>query len=136
METELYQLFFSTGLKGVAQGREAEVEALVLETLERLTRDGIDPDTIRAALNTSEFRLRENNTGSFPRGLLIMFRALTAWLYEGDPLAPLAFEAPLAAIKERLAAGEPYFEDLIRHHLMDNPHRTTIILSTRIFTTC
>jgi presequence protease len=42
-----------------------------------------------------------------------MLRALEFWLYGKDPLAPLAFEAPLQAIKDRLEAGEPYFEHLI-----------------------
>ena len=30
-----------------------------------------------------------------------MLGALTTWLHGGDPLAPLQFEAPLAAIKDR-----------------------------------
>ena len=79
-------------------------------------------------MNTVEFQLRENNTGSFPRGLLLMLRALNTWLYDGDPFAMLAFEAPLAAIKARLAAGERYFEHLIQTHFLDNPHRTTLVL--------
>ena len=45
--------------------------------------------------------------------MALMFRSLRSWLHGGDPLAPLAFEAPLAAIKARVAAGERYFENLI-----------------------
>ena len=45
---------------------------------------------------TFEFSLRERNTGRFPRGLALMLHALTYWLHGRDPLAPLAFEAPLA----------------------------------------
>ena len=33
--------------------------------------------------------LRENNTGSFPRGLSLMLRAVGAWIYDRDPLTPL-----------------------------------------------
>ena len=40
---------------------------------------------IAAAMNTVEFRLRENNTGSFPRGIAVMLRALTTWLHDDDP---------------------------------------------------
>jgi presequence protease len=43
-------------------------------------------------------------------------------------MTPLGFERPLAAIKARLAAGEPYFERLIREHLLQNRHRTTVLL--------
>ena len=91
-------------------------------------RDGIDPLTVESALNTVEFHLRENNTGSFPRGIVFMLRSLRAWLHGRDPLTPLAFAAPLAAVKARVAAGERYFEALLRHHFIDNPHRTVITL--------
>ena len=57
---------------------------------------------IAAALNTVEFRLRENNTGSFPQGLLLMLRSLTSWLYGKNPIEPLAFGAPLSKIKPKL----------------------------------
>ena len=134
LDQQLRQMTFSTGLKGLVvdeSGQLAEadkVEALILQTLESLANEGIDPDTVAASLNTIEFALRENNTGSFPRGLGLMLRSLTAWLYDGDPLAPLAFDAPLAEIKSQVAAGEKYFEGLIRRYFLENTHRTTLIL--------
>ena len=94
-----------------------------------LTRDGISGETIDAAVNTLEFQLRENNTGSFPRGIALIFRSMRTWLHGGDPLEPLYFEAALAKVKARLAAGEHLFEDVIRAQLLDNPHRTTVLLT-------
>ncbi|HEX7976768.1 MAG TPA: insulinase family protein [Anaerolineales bacterium] len=128
LESELRQIYFSTGLKGIAEEDAEQVEALVLSTLEDLARDGIEADMIAAAINTTEFRLRENNTGSFPRGLSLMLRSLATWLHGGDPVGLLAFEQPLAALKRRLASGERYFESLIRQRLLENPHRTTVTL--------
>src|SRR5262249_42071622 len=72
--------------------------------------------------------LRENNTGAFPRGIVFMLRALRSWLHGRDPLSPLAFEAPLAAIKAQIAGGERYFERLLKRHLVDNRHRTVLVL--------
>jgi Zn-dependent M16 (insulinase) family peptidase len=126
--SELYQIYFSTGLKGVDIKEADRIEALILETLIRLVKDGIDPHTVEAALNTIEFTLRENNTGGFPRGLLLMLRALNTWLYGGDPLALVAFEAPLEAVKSSLASKESFFEEMIDRFFLDNPHRTTLIL--------
>jgi hypothetical protein len=40
-------------------------------------------------VNTIEFSLRENNTGSFPRGLSLMLRAVGAWIYGRDPYTPI-----------------------------------------------
>ncbi len=134
LESELRQGYFSVGLKGIAADangkleKSAEVENLILGTLEKLAQEGIDPDTVAAALNTVEFQLRENNTGAFPRGLALALRALTTWLYDGDPLLPLAFEKPLAGIKKSLAESEKYFEGLIRQYFLTNPHRTVVTL--------
>ena len=128
LATELRQMYFSTGLKGVQVGNTGQVEALILETLASLASHGIDSETIAASLNTVEFRLRENNTGSFPRGLALMLQALNTWLYDGDPFAPLAFEAPLAKIKAKVPQQKDYFENLIKKYLIDNKHRVTLIL--------
>ncbi|MEP7285425.1 MAG: insulinase family protein [Chloroflexota bacterium] len=123
---DLRQLFFSTGLKGIAAEDADKVESLILKTLTDLSQQGIDQEMVEAALNTIEFRLRENNTGSYPRGLILMITALSTWLYGGDPLAPLAFDAPLHDIKTQIALGERYFENLIATYLLNNTHRTTV----------
>jgi Zn-dependent M16 (insulinase) family peptidase len=141
---QLMQPYFSTGLKGIAMpgvqnSDEAEqlavvekVESLIFETLETLVEKGIDADMIAAAMNTVEFQLRENNTGSFPRGLLLMLRSLTAWLYGGDPMERLAYEAPLTKIREHIQKGERYFEGLIKVGFLDNPHRTVVVLQPKV----
>jgi len=124
----LRQLAFSTGLRGVKREDVSRVEELVHETLAELVRTGIDPNMIAAAMNTVEFHLRENNTGSFPRGLLLMLRAMSTWLYDGDPFLPLMYEEPLQAVKDHLAAGQSYFESLIETYFLQNPHRSVVIL--------
>ncbi len=83
---------------------------------------------VAAAMNTTEFRLRENNTGAFPVGIALMRRVLTTWLYDEDPFKLLAFEAPLETIKDRLKNDNRYFEKLIQTHLLDNVHRSILRL--------
>ena len=128
LETELRQLAFDAGLKGIAPENAGKVEELVLSTLRQLVEKGIPCESVEAAINSVEFDLRENNTGRFPVGLAVMLRSLVTWLHNGDPLAPLRFEGPLASIKGRIAAGEWYFEELIKTWLVDNPHRVTVSL--------
>ena len=127
LETELRQLFFSTGLKGLKAEDAEKVEKLIFDTLSGLVRDGIDPAAIEAGVNTIEFRLRENNYGSFPQGLVLMLHALSTWLHDADPSSLLAFEKPLKQVKERLKS-DGYFEDLIRRYLLENPHRSVVLL--------
>ncbi|MGV8074930.1 MAG: insulinase family protein [Syntrophobacteraceae bacterium] len=128
LEDELMQMYFSTGLKGVNPENMDRVEPLVLDTLKRISSEGADPETIEAAINTVEFGLRENNSGSFPRGLLLMLRALTAWLYDRDPIALLSFEKPLSEIKDAIALDQDFFPGLVRRLFLENNHRTTLFL--------
>jgi Zn-dependent M16 (insulinase) family peptidase len=127
LATHLRQSYFGTGLRGTREGDAPAIEALILETLQKLTEEGIDPAAVEAALNTIEFGRREMNSGSQPRGLSQMASAMTTWIYGGDPWGPLAFAAPLEAVKAKALAG-PYFEGLIQRFLLENPHRTTLTL--------
>ncbi len=126
-EQHLRQRMFTAGLKGVQPEDVEKVEALILATLADLAANGLDPDTVAASLNTVEFRLREQNTGRFPRGLFLMLTALTDWIYDKNPLDTLAFEKPLAAIKQAAAQGG-YFEKYLQRYLLENPHRSTVFL--------
>ncbi|MCP4140595.1 MAG: peptidase M16 [Chloroflexi bacterium] len=128
LEDEMRQMYFSTGLKGINKDDAQKVTDLIEETLANLANNDIDADTVAASMNTVEFRLRENNSGGFPRGISTLLRAMRFWNYDYDPIAPLAFEAPLNAIKERLASGEKYFEGLIQSHFVANKHKTRVLL--------
>ncbi len=60
-----------------------------MSKLEELAASGFSSTAIEAAVNTIEFSLRENNTGSFPRGLSLMLRAVGAWIYDQDPFTQM-----------------------------------------------
>ncbi|MCA9953812.1 MAG: insulinase family protein [Anaerolineales bacterium] len=119
---------FSVGMKGVKAESIEAVEKLILGTLAKLADEGFEPEAVEAAVNSIEFSLRENNTGSFPRGLSLTFGAFANWLYDLDPLAPLKFEGPLTAVKAAIADDPMYLPNLIRTTLLENNHRGTVIL--------
>ncbi|PSC73335.1 presequence protease chloroplastic mitochondrial-like [Micractinium conductrix] len=128
IEDELRQPVFSLGLKGVKEEDAAKVESLILDTLVRLEMEGFSQSAVEAAVNTIEFSLRENNTGRFPRGLSLMLRSMSAWIYDQDPFQPLKWQDDLAKFKARLEGGEDVFGPLIRKFLLDNTHRVTVEL--------
>ncbi|MFW5735483.1 MAG: insulinase family protein, partial [Oceanidesulfovibrio sp.] len=128
LEADLRQMYFSTGLKGVDQDKADAVQAIIEGVLKDIVENGAPKNAVEAAYNSVEFELREQNTGSFPRGLYLMVRTLSGWLYDKDPVETLAFEDDLASLKKRLDAGEPVFENVIRTHFLENPHRTRITL--------
>jgi hypothetical protein len=128
LENELYQMFYSIGMKGVKIDKIQQVQDLIQQTLEDLADKGFDQRTLEAAVNSVEFALRENNTGTMPRGLIYMLRALTTWLYNSDPTLLLAYEEPLKHLKARIQAGEPVFKHILRTFFLENQHRTSVVL--------
>lgn len=132
LETDIRQPMYLIGLKGVEEQRADAVEPLIMSTLEALARDGVDPDAVAAALNSVEFGLRELKFGEgyngLPRGLAALFGLLGGWHYRRDPIAALAFAAPLEAVRSRAEHDPRYFSALIERLLLDNPHRSTLEL--------
>lgn len=124
----LRQMIFTVGLRGVQTEDVDKVEEIILTTLTAIAENGFEKAMVEATVNTIEFQLLENNFGSFPRGLILMVRALSTWLHNGDPFASLDFAPPLDSVKRRLAAGEPIFETMMREHMLNNSHRTTVHL--------
>ncbi|GBF05390.1 peptidase M16C associated [Deinococcus aerius] len=119
---------FAAGLKGLSAGKAAEVQALVLDTLAAIVRDGIDPELIESSLHQFEISQREVSNSGYPYGLQVMFRLLGPWLYGGDPVTGLRLEAELESLRTDLAQGR-VFEPMIQRGLLDNPHRVTLVLA-------
>lgn len=86
----------------------AQVEELIQATLEKLAQTGFSSTAIEAALNTTEFHLRENNTGRFPRGLSLMLRAMGNWIYDKDPYEALQWTQALDNFKARGCSARPF----------------------------
>lgn len=127
LSDELLQATFSVGLKGVDPSKVEDVEQLLLDTLEKVAKEGFSDEAIAATMNTIEFQLREFNTGSFPKGLSFMLGSMSKWIYDESPTDALKFEEPLAELKSKIASsGSQVFQDMIQELLLDNTHRTTI----------
>jgi Zn-dependent M16 (insulinase) family peptidase len=123
---ELFEKSFGIGLKDSSPDKAAEFTQLIDQTLVELVRDGLDPDAIEAAINATEFALREANFGGYPKGLIYALSVLPAWVYGDDPLEPLRYEQHLLDLRERVANSR-YFEELIQTWLIDNTHQLHVV---------
>ena len=127
LDTELAELVFTAGLRGCDAERATEVQALILRTLEALASDGIPGDLVKAAVHRVEFRNREIVRGGRPFSLTLMRRSLRGWLHGREPELTLEHRRWMEALQSELAAG-PYLENLLRAQLLDNPHRSTVLV--------
>lgn len=128
VDGDLLQPQFSLGLKGVSKGDIQKVEELIVNSLKKLAEEGFDSDAVEASMNTIEFALRENNTGSFPRGLALMLRSVGKWIYDRDPFEPLKYQKPLMDLKARIAkeGSKAVFAPLIEKFILNNSHLVTV----------
>ncbi len=121
------ETFFAAGLQGTEPESAERIEALILSVLEEASEKGFSDERIEAAIQQMEFAHREVTGDQYPYALLLMMRLLGPWLHNDDPVSPLQLEEDLARLRRELAAG-PFFQNLIRSSLLDNPHRVTLVL--------
>ena len=127
LHDDFKECVFGAGLKGIEPGDAEKVEKVVLDTLERLADDGVDPSQVDAAVHHLEFEKRERSNAGFPYALRLLFATLPAYHYDGDPFAALDFDKDLEHLEQSRREGR-FFENLIRAELLDNPHRALLTI--------
>ena len=53
-----------------------------LKKLARIVKEGLDKKALLAALNYYEFKYREADFGSYPKGLMYGLQMFDSWLYD------------------------------------------------------
>lgn len=128
-ENGILQPYFSVIAKDADKEQLGEFLAVVKGTLRKLADQGINKKSLLAGINYYEFRYREADFGSAPKGLMYGLQSMDSWLYDGDPLMHLEYEKTFEFLKK--AVDEGYFEDLIRTFLLDNPFEAVITVSPK-----
>ena len=122
----ILQPYFSVVAKNADPEQKEEFLQIVDGELRRLAAEGLDKKSLLAGLNYYEFKYREADFGSAPKGLIYGLQCFDSWLYdESDPLMHLAYADTFAWLKEQMEQG--YFEKLITDYLLDNPHTAVIM---------
>jgi Zn-dependent M16 (insulinase) family peptidase len=119
--------FFAAGMQGTDPENRDKIEALILETLERVAAEGFSNERIEGVLHRLEFANREVTGDSYPYSLLLLMRLIGPWIHGGDPLEALNFDGNLELLRQKLGEGN-FFGGLIRKCLLDNPHRVSLLL--------
>jgi Zn-dependent M16 (insulinase) family peptidase len=119
--------FLAAGLQGTDPEKMPVIEALILDTLARVADEGFQQERIAAALHQYEFANREVTGDQYPYGLGLMMRLFGPWLHADDPFSTLMIDRNLERLRNAAASPE-FFPHMIRRHLLDNPHRVTLLL--------
>ncbi len=128
-ESGILQPYFTVVAKDANRDQKGEFLAVVKGTLRKLASAGINRRSLLAGMNYFEFKYREADYGSAPKGLMYGLQCLDSWLYDGDPMMHLEYQGTFDYLKE--AVDEGFFEKLIRDYLLDNPFEAVIVLSPK-----
>ena len=133
LQDDYRETVFGAGLKDIALEDAEKVERVVLDTLERVAKDGVDQTQVDAAIHHLEFEKRERSNAGFPYSLKVLFTALAPYYYGGDPYDALNFDSDLARLELDRKRGR-FFENLIQAELLDNTHRglLTVVPDTEL----
>ena len=126
-ENGIFQPYFSVIAKNSDEDKLDEFLSTIKEVLNDVVNNGLDKKSLRAGINVYEFRYREADFGSYPKGLMYGLQALDSWLYdENKPFIHIEENDTFAFLRERIDTG--YFEELIKKYLLDNMHSSVVML--------
>lgn len=127
-EDGLKQNMFSVVAKDTDNEKMPQFLQVIESTLRKVCEEGLDKQTLLAGVSHFEFRFREADFGSMPKGLIYALQSLDSWLYdEEQPFLFLSYEDDFAWLKEKLEE-DGFFEGLIKKWLLDNPHTVRLAL--------
>ena len=127
MENGIYQPYFSVIAKNAEEAQKEAFVETIEEVLTKLVTDGLNQKALAAAINYYEFKYREADFGSYPKGLILGLQAMESGLY--DETKPfLHIEANETFRELREAIGTDYFEGLIEKYFLKNTHKTILVV--------
>ncbi|MCM1065821.1 MAG: insulinase family protein [Eubacterium sp.] len=126
-ENGIRQPYFSVIAKDTSLEKEQQFLAIIRQVLGDLAEKGFDEKALLAGINYYEFKYREADFGSYPKGLMYGLQILDSWLYDDrKPFLHIEANDTFAFLKKQVGTG--YFEKLVKEYLLDNPHGAVVIL--------
>ncbi|MEQ8516355.1 MAG: insulinase family protein, partial [Chromatocurvus sp.] len=128
LEDSMREMVFCCGIEGSEGDRVDALEALVLDVISQVAREGVSEDHLQAVLHQLELHQREVGGDGFPYGLSLILQALGCATHHADPIPLLDLEPVLESLREKIQQPD-YIRGLAQRLLLDNPHRITLVMS-------
>lgn len=126
-DSGIYQPMFSVIAKYSNREQKEQFLQIIRQVLEQIVKEGLDQKAILAGINFMEFRYREADYGTYPKGLMYGIEMMDSWLHDDErPFDYLCQLSAFAYLKEQVGTG--YYEELIKTWLLDNSHVSVVII--------
>jgi presequence protease len=126
-DAENRDTMFVCGLKDVEKSAADNIESIIFNVLEDLSKNGIDIKMIESAIHQLEFHRKEVSNIPYPYGIKLLLTFAGSWFHGGDPSRILQFDADLERLRDEISKG-PFLENRIKKYFIDNAHRVLLTL--------
>lgn len=128
-DNSTYQPVFSIVAKNANEADQERFVQTIRQTLRELIDRKIDKKALLAGINSAEFKYREADFGTYPKGLIYGLQCMDSWLYdENEPFMHLEAGETFAFLREQAEQETGYFESLAERWLLDNTHASVIAI--------
>ena len=124
------QPFYSIVANYANEDEEERFRNLVEDTLKEIVEQGLDRETLKAGIAYLEFKTKEADFGSDPKGLMFGLQMFSGWLYDDSkPFVYLETNKIFEKLKKMLDTD--YFEKLITKYLIENNHKSFLTMTPK-----
>ena len=124
------QPYFSIIAKNSDPDKKDRFVKVIEDVLRTQVKEGINKKSLLAGINVFEFKYREADFGSYPKGLMYGLQSFDSWLYDDNaPFLHLEANEIFAFLREQIDNG--YFEKLIEDYLLNNNHASVVIIEPK-----
>jgi len=124
-DADIYQPMFSIIAKDSNVSDKEKFVDIIMDTLKKVVKDGVDKKALLAAINRFEFKHKENDSDRYPKGLIWGLDMFNSWLYDDNkPFMRFSLNETYKYLKDQI--GTRFYENLIEKYLINNTHASLV----------
>lgn len=128
LDGEMNEVPWMIVLKGCRAEDADRLEHCLRTTLTRLVREGLSPKLVESAVHQLELQRLEITGDSTPYGLSLFWRSGLLAQHGGNPEEGLLIHSLFARLRQAIAADPTYLTEILRQHILDNPHWVRVVM--------
>ena len=126
LEESNKEMCFVAGVEGSEPEHAQAVEQLIIDVLEDVAQNGVEPERVESVLHQMELSQREITGDQYPFGLQLILHVMGPVVHKGDVMQAMDMDAALEHLRQE--AQDPGFIQKITREILDNPHRLRLTL--------
>ncbi|MBU5425222.1 insulinase family protein [Tissierella pigra] len=129
ISSNFLQPFVTITAQNINSDMKDNFAKVLFSSLEDIVEKGIDKDLIKSTLNVVELDLKQQYSRDINTGLMYSDLAMFSWLYDENPFESINMADSFRKLK--VALDKPYFEELIKKHILNNNHGSSVLLQPK-----